>query len=521
MASLEKAGKGCPMKSKILLAAVTVFLALRPSFTFAAVSAPSNRVRIGVDMRQGFQACMDSWSPVAKYLSKAVPNRRFVVVPLASRQDIVRTLEKGDVDFIVLDPAMEIVANDRFFATPLLTMAETNHGETRPLPTDAACSGTLIRRVDRSDINRVEDIRGLRLSAVKPWSLCGWIAQWGLLAEHGIDPQTNLKQVVFEGTNVQVVKSVLSGAADIGAVDTQMLWHLIHSEQIPDNSLCFINREGIAVPLVAKGDISSTDTYPGRVLCKAKGTPDQLAQAVVAALQKQDVAFSLDRIPYQIRWSIACNDGKVRGLLQNLMGPYYAESPGYPLPSRYPEWLLPVLLVAMAMLLLAVVFLLLRRRSNRRETMLREQLQDRERELVEVRADRQRISAILSLADCGIDIVDDENQIVYADSSLEREYGDWHGRKCHEYFCGSNAPCAGCRRPFPINERCPTVIDVDCADTAQGGDSDAESRCGRGKSMRMIGVPFCDEGGRWLYARIHFPASAFAEPYASSTAGHV
>jgi len=60
----------------------------------------------------------DTWLPVMEYLSKAIPDHRFVVVPLASQQDVVRTLEKGDVDFAALDPAMELLANDRYDTTP-------------------------------------------------------------------------------------------------------------------------------------------------------------------------------------------------------------------------------------------------------------------------------------------------------------------------------------------------------------------------------------------------------------------
>jgi ABC-type phosphate/phosphonate transport system substrate-binding protein len=508
------------MKEKVLVATLLVLAASGPSLAFGAENMAPKRIRIGIDIRLGFQSCMDSWMPVAKHLSKEIPHSRFVVVPLASRQDIVSTLEKGDIEFIVLDPAMAVVANDQYFTTPLLTMLETDQGKTPRRSSDAASSGTLIRRADRNDIRHIQDMRGLNLSAVKPWSLPGWIAQWGLLVKHGIDPQMNLKQVVFEGTNGQVVKSVVEGAADVGAVDADMLLLMIRDNQVPSDSLCFFNREGIAVPLVAGGNLSSTDAYPGRVLCKTQAVSDALAQSVVDALRKNNVSFSLDRIPYEIRWTIACNDGKVRRLLQELMGPNYAESPGFPLPKHHSAWLLPAAVIAAALFAFAVMSFYLCRRSSWRGKIVREQLEHTRHELVEVRAEKQRIDSILALAGCGIDIVDDDNQIVYADSCLEREYGDWHGRKCHDYYCGSSVPCAGCLRPFPINRGAPTYSDLDGSDAAQG-DPHAKPHCIKGESSRMIGIPFYDEGGRWLYARIHFPLSAFAVPYVGVPVEHV
>jgi ABC-type phosphate/phosphonate transport system substrate-binding protein len=498
------------MKNRNLLVVLILLSELQPIRAAGPDSAAPTRVRIGVDIRLGFQSCMNSWLPVAEYLSKAIPDHRFVVVPLASQQDVTRTLEKGDVEFAVLDPALEIVAHDRYGAAPLLTVVETLQGETQPRPANASCSGTLIRRADRADLRRIQDLRGQRLSAVKPWSLPGWIAPWGLLVKNGIDPHTALKQVVFEGTNGQVVKSVVDGAADVGAVDTDMLLHLIRSHQVPDESLCFFNREGRAVPLVGSGNTSSTDAYPNRVLSKTQATSDELAQRVVEALLKQSVAISVDQIPYRIGWSIAGNHGKVRRLLQDLMGPQYAESPGFPLPRRYPAWFFPAAIVAAALAAFAAGFLFLRRRYRRREHLLGEQLEDTRQELIEVRAEGQRISAILALAGCGIDIIDGENQIVYADSSFEREYGDWHGRKCHEYFCGSNAPCECCRRSLPISEQCATTLDLDRSEWTACDRAHARAHHIKGESTRMIGIPFYDEKGRWLYARIHMPMEALS-----------
>jgi hypothetical protein len=368
----------------------------------------------------------------------------------------------------------------------------------------------LIRRADRSDIQSVEDLRGKRLSAVKPWSLTGWLAQWRVLKAHGVEPQSDLKQVVFEGTNSKVVRSVLDGAADVGAVDADMLLHLVACKQATAASLCYFDQEGRPVPLTPDVIPSATDSYPGRVLSKADTVGDDLAEKVVGALTGQNIDIRMDHAPYQVGFSVACNYAKVRRLLQALMGPRFAESPGFPLPKEYPIWLAPALVVAGELVAFALIVLLVRNRFRQRETRLLEQIEDTRKELLEVRADRQRIDAILAMAGCGIDIVDDDDEIIYADAAIERKYGDWHGKKCHQYFCGGDVPCPGCQRPRPLagNER--STWDLECSKLAISDDPHARVYYIEGESVRIIGIPFRDEGGRWLYGRIHFPVTAFA-----------
>lgn len=468
------------------------------------------RVRIGVDVRMSFQSCIDYWQPVAEQFSKAIPEYRFVVVPLASHQDIVRTLEKGDVDFLAVDPAMELVAEDRFGAVPLATIIEARPGETHSVASDAASSGAIIRRTDRPEIQTLRDLRGLRIAAVKPWSLTGWIAQWGLLVKDDVNPQTDLKDVVFEGTHQAVVKGVLDGTADAGVLDAEILRQMADNGRIPQNSLCIMNRQGRAVPLLLGEFAGSTAAYPGRLFSKTAATPDDLAKRVAETLMTTMQRTTLDGMPVQIRWTVPCNYSKVRYLLQNLMGPQFADTNGYPPPWKYPTWLFPATVVFVAASIVAIVLAILRGRFGRREDNLIDQLEATRKELLESRAEKQRLDAILAIAGCGIDIVDDNDQIIYADAEIERRYGDWRGKKCYEYYCGQSEACAGCHRPGPLDDQEPRITDFDCVQWAAIDDPHVMMHGGLAETTRIIGIPFYDEGGRWLYARMHFPAAVLA-----------
>lgn len=506
------------MNAKKLLIVILLFATLSSASAVETAKAKPKRVRIGVDMRLQFQSCMDSWLPMAEFLSKAIPDCHFVVVPLASQQDVMQVLEKHEVEFVALDPAMEIMAHDRYNATPLVTMADTAADEPKPKAFDAACSGTLIRRANRSDIRGIQNIRDKRLAATKPWSLTGWIAQWGLLAKNGIDAQKNLKQVVFVGTHTQVVRDVLDGTADVGAVGSDMLVHLVRSKQVNAKDIYFIDRKGLAVPLVIGASVASTDSYPGRVLSKADGTSDELAQRVTDALMGKSVAIAFDNVPYRISFGVACNYTKVRQLLQKMMGPHYAESAGFPLSPQTPAWEFPASLIGSWLALLVAALYVLRKRYVRRDDILAEQLEETRLQLLEVRAQKQRLDTILALAGCGIDIVDNDSEIVYADSGLERVFGDWHGRKCHDYYCNSDKPCFNCQRGGPTHDHGVRIRDIDGSQPPPTDDPHAGVHYVAGKSTRMIEIPFHDETGRWLYARLHFPVEAFSENNADNFA---
>ena len=230
-----------------------------------------------------------------------------------------------------------------------------------------------------------------------------------------------------------------------------------------------------------------------------------MAKKVTDTLLREMFVTDFEGTSATVHCILPSNTSKVRQLLGRLMGPDFAESSGYPLPYEFPWWFYPSIFVASVVLLATVALLVIRHRYVRRDDMLRDDLEATQRELTEVRAERQRVDTILALAGCGIDIVDGNNRIVYADSAIERKYGDWRGKNCHGYYCDSDEPCPGCRKPGPSDDLHPAMLDLDGVDPRADDDPHAKVHLIDGMATRMIGVPFRDETGRWLYARIHIP----------------
>ncbi|MCU0845822.1 MAG: PAS domain S-box protein [Spirochaetes bacterium] len=71
----------------------------------------------------------------------------------------------------------------------------------------------------------------------------------------------------------------------------------------------------------------------------------------------------------------------------------------------------------------------------------------------EIRRHNQRLEYLLTVAKIGIDIIDEEYNILYIDPAWSKIYGKPDGRKCYEYFMDRDAPCDNCGVPQAIAER--------------------------------------------------------------------
>ena len=76
-----------------------------------------------------------------------------------------------------------------------------------------------------------------------------------------------------------------------------------------------------------------------------------------------------------------------------------------------------------------------------------------ERKLMEeeIRRHNQRLEYLLTVAKIGIDIIDENFNVLYMDPSWAGVYGDYRGRKCFEYFMGRSSPCDNCGVPEAID----------------------------------------------------------------------
>jgi two-component system, sensor histidine kinase and response regulator len=270
---------------------------------------------IGVLAIRGSQQCSDNWTPTADYLTRQIPGRRFVIVPLAHDQ-IYPRVQKGEVDFILANSAFYVGLEHRYRASRIVTLKEKrlNGVYTR-------YGGVIFCRRDRKKIRTLSDLKGKSFMAVSESSLGGWLMAWRELKAAGIDPYRDFKALHFGETHDQVVYAVRDRRVDAGTVRTNTLEGFGAEGKIDLTDYYVFPRLNDAdgpTPYFC-----TTREYPNWPMAKVRHTPDDLAEKVAVALLQMPPDAPAARAAAGAGWTIPLNYQPVHDCLKDLkVGPY-------------------------------------------------------------------------------------------------------------------------------------------------------------------------------------------------------
>jgi ABC-type phosphate/phosphonate transport system substrate-binding protein len=184
----------------------------------AADPGPGNgEIRIGVLSHRGDAITERMWTPTADYLTRALPDQRFRIVPLDFTQ-VDPAVRDARVDFVLVNPGIYVNLEVRHRVSRIATM-QNRVGLVR----SNVFGGVVFTRADHPGLTRLEDLRGRSLLAVDRDSLGGFQMAWGELLERGVDPDLDLARLDFAGTHDAVVLAVGRGDYDAGTVRTDIL----------------------------------------------------------------------------------------------------------------------------------------------------------------------------------------------------------------------------------------------------------------------------------------------------------
>jgi len=103
---------------------------------------------------------------------------------------------------------------------------------------------------------------------------------------------------------------------------------------------------------------------------------------------------------------------------------------------------------------------------------------------------KTQIEFILGATKTGLDIIDAEFNIRYIDSEWQKVYGDPTGRKCYDYFMGSDQPCPGCGIVKALHTKSPTVTEEVLVKE-------------NSLPIQVTTIPFQNKAGEWLVAEVN------------------
>ena len=114
------------------------------------------------------------------------------------------------------------------------------------------------------------------------------------------------------------------------------------------------------------------------------------------------------------------------------------------------------------------------------------------RKEIEERANRlhQQLEFTLGVTKTGLDIIDKDFNLRYVDPEWARNYGDWNGKKCFEYFMDHKNSCPECA----IKEafRTKKVVVSEEILVKEGN-----------RPIQVTTIPYQDKNGEWLVAEVN------------------
>ncbi|MGA2477616.1 MAG: ATP-binding protein [Spirochaetia bacterium] len=120
---------------------------------------------------------------------------------------------------------------------------------------------------------------------------------------------------------------------------------------------------------------------------------------------------------------------------------------------------------------------------------LEQELRERRRLEVEGLAATQRLEFVVGATSTGFDIIDDSFTMQYIDPTRMAKFGDYHGRKCYEYFRGRSTPCDECAMMRALSTHSVAV-----EEQTNPGDTTLPTQ--------VTAIPFQTESGQWMVAEV-------------------
>ncbi len=279
--------------------------------------ADATRVAIGVLVGDGNHDVLDRWSPTADYLTRQIPEHRFVIVPLG-RKGMSRAVSHNKLDFIVTNPGQYVELATAHGIACLATIQHAWQDKSY-----AMFGAAIITRADRKDIAWLSQIKGKSFMAASRNAFDGFQLSWWELKAHDIDPFNDFSALIFSGLPPEeIVYAVRNGSVDVATVRTGVLERMASEGKISLNEFRILHPHVMPEYPFAR----STELYPEWPFAKARSLPEELAQRVANALQTMPADHPAARAGGYAGWTTPLDYQPVHELLKDLhFSPYDEE----------------------------------------------------------------------------------------------------------------------------------------------------------------------------------------------------
>ncbi|WP_370574179.1 phosphate/phosphite/phosphonate ABC transporter substrate-binding protein [Methanomethylovorans sp.] len=198
----------------VLIKISSLFFLLVLLFSSLA-SSEENIVNIGVMVRSDSIHTMDKWNFTVDHLNSESDTSVFKLVPMEFNN--FSKIEANEIDFIICNPWMYVETENKYGITRIAT--QKNVWESKPYTMHGA---VFITRVNRTDVNSLEDLRAKSFMYVDNASFASYLITLHELQQKGLE-HSLFGKVSFGGNSSAIVFAVRDGKVDSGAIRTGTL----------------------------------------------------------------------------------------------------------------------------------------------------------------------------------------------------------------------------------------------------------------------------------------------------------
>jgi diguanylate cyclase (GGDEF)-like protein len=323
------------------------------SVTAAAVSAEVV-YKVGITAFRDKSATMREWAPTMAYLSSKIAGTRFVAVP-GNLQELEAAIRAKDLDFVVTNPEHYILMEAVYGVSRVATLVKRENGQIVK-----QFGGVIFVRSDRADLRAPGDVRGKRIAAVDRTSFAGFLLQYDLLMQQGVDIEDD-SQIDYVGFPQDlVVRAVLERRADVGFVRTSLLESMAQEGKLDLSQIKVINPS----PAPHFPFLLSTGLFPEWPFAVAPHVAVEITNQVAAALLLMPPDSDAARSARYYRWSTPVEYLSVQNLMRRRhVYPYDKAEDISPL-DIFRQYAVSILVASFSVALIMAVLYLHARRLN-------------------------------------------------------------------------------------------------------------------------------------------------------------
>ena len=271
-------------------------------------------VRIGVLAFRGTAHAIQSWTPTAHYLTSKIKGARFEIVPLPLI-DLHQATVKGEIDYVLTNSGQYVVLEEAVGISRIVTLKKAITGGI-----STVFGAVIFVRADRSDIQKISDLKGKTFAAVARGAFGGFQMAWREFKSAGIDPFADFKSIRFMGfPQDDMVFAVRDGVVDAATVRTDVLETMDEEDKIKLSNFHVLNLQNLKDHAMQV----STRLYPEWPLAAMPHVSSELSEKIALVLlslksdspQMQPSGYS--------GWTVPLDYKPVHDLFRDLeLGPY-------------------------------------------------------------------------------------------------------------------------------------------------------------------------------------------------------